>query len=100
MGCSPYDPLTTINSPQESIMADANHKARPSRTKPHTRTSATPVLGNSPDYGPTPDLQQPCMPWMQLADIWLGCAGFSPGQRVFFSFDYRNRCLSITPDHG
>jgi hypothetical protein len=81
-------------------MADANHKARPSRTKPHTRTSATPVLGNSPDYGPTPDLQKPYMPWMQLADIWLGCAGFTPGQRVFFSFDYRNHCLSITLDHG
>jgi hypothetical protein len=37
------------------------------------------------------------MPWMQVADIWLQRAGFLPTERVHFTFDYRNRCLTISP---
>lgn len=80
-------------------MADANHSGRLSRAKPHVHTYA--VLGSSPDHAPTHNRSalQPFMPWMQIADLWLGCAGFSPGQRMHIVFDYRNACLSITPDH-
>jgi hypothetical protein len=81
-------------------MADANHKGRSSSTKPHAHTYA--VLGSSPDRAAmhSPGTHLPFMPWMQIADLWLGCVGFSPGQRVHIIFDYRNACLSITPDHG
>jgi len=34
---------------------------------------------------------------MQVADIWLQQARFTPGQRMCFAFDYRNRCVTISP---
>jgi hypothetical protein len=37
---------------------------------------------------------------MQIADIWLHRAGFAPGRRMRFTFDYRNSCLTISPDRG
>jgi hypothetical protein len=30
---------------------------------------------------------------MQVADSWLHRAGFMPGQRMRFCFDYRNACV-------
>jgi hypothetical protein len=40
------------------------------------------------------------MPWMQVADVWLKLAGFTPGQRMRISFDFRNTALTISPDLG
>ncbi|WP_147426763.1 hypothetical protein [Trinickia fusca] len=76
-------------------MADANLKPHPSRTR--LRDSCAVTLRDSPDYGttqPTPAF----MPWMQVADLWLHRVGFASGQRMRLSFDYRNHCLTISPE--
>jgi len=76
-------------------MAHANLNPRSSHT--HLHDSQCVTLRNSPDYRtarPTPGF----MPWMQIADLWLQQAGFSPGQRMRLAFDYRNSCLTISPE--
>ena len=73
-------------------MADAN--LRPSRRVP-CPASARATLRDSPDYHGA----SPFIPWMQIADIWLERTGFSPGQPVRISFDYRNSSLTITPEY-
>ena len=75
-------------------MADANLKRRAPRT--HLNDSACVTLRAEPDYG-TGTLAPAFMPWTQVADIWLQRAGFTPGQRMRFAFDYRNLCLTISP---
>jgi hypothetical protein len=79
-------------------MADEQLKPRPSRQRAHS--SAT--LRDSPDYGSAQPEQAaaPFMPWMQVADVWLKLAGFTPGQRMRISFDFRNTALTISPDLG
>jgi hypothetical protein len=95
-----HRPLTTTNSHQELIMADANLKARPSRAK---RSRAITVTlrdapdGYSPDTPPHP--QQPFMPWEHI-DLWLATAGFfKAGQRVNVSLDYIRQSLTVTPEY-
>ena len=75
-------------------MANANLKRRAPRA--HLNDSACVTLRAEPDYAtaqPTPAF----MPWTQIADLWLQQAGFAPGQRMHFAFDYRNHCLTISP---
>jgi len=36
------------------------------------------------------------VPVAPFEGIWLQLAGFIPGQRMHFAFDYRNRCLTIS----
>lgn len=75
-------------------MADANLKRRAPRA--HLNDSACVTLRAEPDY----DTGQPApafMPWTQVADIWLQQAGFAPGQRMHFAFDYHSHCLTISP---
>ena len=78
-------------------MADANLKRRAPRA--HLNDRACVTLRAEPDYG-TGKLAPAFMPWMQVADIWLQQAGFTPGQPMCFAFDYRNHCLTISPDRG
>jgi hypothetical protein len=54
------------------------------------------ILRDSPDYPEPPPA--PFIPWMQIADVWLKHAGFAPGQRMRIAFDYRNNCLTISPE--
>jgi toxic protein SymE len=79
-------------------MADANLKPRSSRQ----RTHACVTLRDSPDYGSNQQdgPSTPFMPWMQIADVWLRQAGFTPGRRMHIAFDCRNASLTITPDCG
>ncbi len=79
-------------------MADANLKPR----SPRQRTHACVTLRDSPDYasGQQDGPSAPFMPWMQIADVWLRLAGFTPGQRMHIAFDCRNASLTITPDCG
>ncbi|MBB2931151.1 hypothetical protein [Paraburkholderia silvatlantica] len=56
--------------------------------------------GNPYDPLTTTNSTQAFIPWMQVADIWLQRASFVPGQRMRFAFDYRNHCLTISPDRG
>jgi hypothetical protein len=95
MGGNPYGPLTTTNSHKELIMADAHLKRRAPRMD--LNDSACVTLRAEPDYA-TGKLAPAFMPWVQIADIWLQHAGFAPGQPMCFAFDYRNRCLTISPD--
>ncbi|WP_207005680.1 hypothetical protein [Trinickia mobilis] len=76
-------------------MADANLKPRPAR--PRIRDSIGVTLRDLPDYGAS-NPPAPFIPWMQIADLWLKHAGFSPGQRMRIAFDFRNHCLSISPE--
>jgi hypothetical protein len=94
----PIRPLTTTNSLRELTMANANLKPR----SPRQRTHACVTLRDSPDYGPAQHdgPSGPFLPWMQIADVWLRQAGFTPGQRMRITFDCRNASLTITPDFG
>jgi toxic protein SymE len=100
MGGNPYGPLTTTSSTEELTMADANLKPRPSRTP--RDASACVTLRDAPNYGSAQQALPPApfIPWMQIADVWLKHAGFTPGQRMRIAFDYRNQCLTIAPDLG
>ena len=81
-------------------MADANHKARPSRAE--RSRSMTVTLRDTP-HGYTLDIpprpQQPFMPWEHI-ERWLGAGHlFSTGQRVNVSVDYIRQCLIVTPEY-
>lgn len=89
---STHCPLTTTNSTKEltwlrPLLNDV--RRAPERQSLRETASRT-------DYG---IVQPPTafMPWMQVADIWPHRAGFMSGQRMHFAFDYRNRCLTISP---
>ncbi|MCP3706218.1 hypothetical protein M3I54_04325 [Paraburkholderia sp. CNPSo 3274] len=56
------------------------------------------TLRTTPDYGLAPPTEA-FMPWTQVADLYLQRAGFEPGQPMRLSFDYRNNCLTISPEH-
>jgi toxic protein SymE len=79
-------------------MANANHKARPRRKERPVATQTT--LLDSPDWHNVEEnrREQPFIPWMKIADLWLQTAGFEPGQRVCISVDYSYQRLTITPD--
>jgi toxic protein SymE len=97
MGGNPYSPLTTTNSLQELIMANANLKPRRTRDEHVTRISVAleevPATGKPKEQG-----KRLAFPWMQITDTMLEHAGFLPGNQVLFSIDYRYR-HTITPDY-
>src|SRR5512146_1284914 len=67
MGANPYDPLTTINSDQESIMADANLNARPAHPERHvTIQQSWRYRQWKPGYRPDP----PLFPWFKVSGRW------------------------------
>ena len=69
---------------------------------PRQRTHAWATLRDSPDCDSAQldGTSAPFMPWTQIADLWLHHAGFTPGQRMRISFDFRNAALTISPDLG
>lgn len=81
MGANPYDPLTTIHSVQESIMADANLSARPAHPERHVTIQQSwryrRWKPNRP-YRTDP----PLFPWFKVSGRWLEQAGFMPRQRL------------------
>lgn len=81
-------------------MADANLKARPSRTKRPREMIVTlrdAPEGYSLDTPPRP--QQPFMPWEHI-DRWLGAESlFKAGQRVYISIDYIGQRLTVTREY-
>jgi hypothetical protein len=81
-------------------MANANHKARPRRKERPVAIQTT--LRDTPDWNNAAahHKDQPFIPWMAVADLWLQAAGFEPGQRVFVSVDYNYQQLTITPNIG
>jgi hypothetical protein len=95
MSCSSYDPLTTTNSQQELIMADANLKARPNK-----REHCSSLHMTLSSLAERPAIQRPCMPWMDIIDKHIELFGFRPGERVYLSFDFSTRQISISPDFG
>jgi hypothetical protein len=40
------------------------------------------------------------MPWMDFIDRHIELFGFKPGERVYLSFDFSTRQISISPDFG
>ncbi|MGF7130771.1 hypothetical protein P3T40_002252 [Paraburkholderia sp. EB58] len=81
-------------------MANANHKARPRRKEYPVAIQTT--LLDSPDWQNVEEhrKEQPFIPWMKVADLWLQAAGFEAGQRVCISVDYEYARLTIMPDCG
>ncbi|MCX5543529.1 hypothetical protein M3A49_29265 [Paraburkholderia sp. CNPSo 3076] len=55
------------------------------------------TLRTTPDYGLAPPAAG-FMPSTQVAGLYLQRAGFEPGQPMRLSFDYRNNCLTISPE--
>jgi hypothetical protein len=47
-----------------------------------------------------PATHRPCMPWMEFIDRHIELFGFNPGERVYLSFDFSTRQISISPDFG
>jgi toxic protein SymE len=94
MGGNPYDPLTTINSQQESIMADANLNARP--VHPERRVTIQESWRYrqwKPSRGYRTD--PPLFPWFKVSGRWLEHAGFKPRQRL--KIEVQHERLVITP---
>lgn len=82
MGCNPYGPLTTTNSVEELIMADA--KPRPGHTERCVTIQQSRRHQALAKYL-KPGAQRhepPLVPWLKLSGRWLEQAGFDPGQRV------------------
>lgn len=94
MGCNPDDPLTTTNSTQELIMANANLKPRRTRDEHVTRISVALEADRTREHG-----RRTAFPWMQITDAMLEHAGFLPEHQVLFSIDYRLGHITITPDY-
>ncbi|WP_340696523.1 SymE family type I addiction module toxin [Burkholderia cenocepacia] len=99
MGCHPYDPLTTTNSPQESEMANANHKSRPPVTERFVTVqesarhhSLSRVLRAIRTHR---KLNTTYYPWIKLAGVWFEEAGFEAGERVRITVE--DKRLIITP---
>ena len=92
MGGNPYDPLTTTNSKQELIMADAYLNARPDPTRRFV------TIHQSPRFRPLKlcgyRTRVPLFPWFRVSGRWLERAGFSPGQRL--SIEIHHGKLIIT----
>jgi hypothetical protein len=95
MGGNPYGPLTTTNSLQELIMADANLKARPEKREHPSSFHMT-----LSSLAERPETHRPCIPWMEFIDRHIELFGFKPGERVYLSFDFSTRQISICPDFG
>jgi hypothetical protein len=89
-----HRPLTTTNSLQELIMADANLKPRRARDEHVTRISVVLEANRTHEHH-----RRTAFPWMQITNAMLEHAGFLPGQQVLFSIDYRLGHITITPDY-
>ncbi|MEX3977772.1 hypothetical protein AB4Y45_02170 [Paraburkholderia sp. EG287A] len=77
-------------------MAEANLKRHLSPA--HAQHSRCVTLRTTHDYDLAPPTEA-FMPWTQVADLYLQRAGFEPRQPMRLSFDYRNNCLTISPEH-
>ncbi len=93
MGGNPYDPLTTTNSQQELIMADANLNA--SHAHPGRRVTVQQSWRYRRINARTHS-EPPLYPWIKLSGRWLELAGFEAGQQV--RIEVHHGRLVITPD--
>jgi len=93
MGGNPYDPLTTINSLRESIMADANLNARPAHPERHVTIQQSRRYRQWKPRGYRTD--PPLFPWFKVSGRWLEHAGFKPHQRL--KIEVHDERLVITP---
>jgi len=104
MGANPYGPLTTTNSLQELIMADANLKARPHVTERFITMQRKRDIGR---YGLQAIYDESCEPlhlWLKIAGRWLmHDVGFHAGQKLHVHVELGKLTITaaqITPDCG
>ncbi len=93
MGGNPYDPLTTTNSTQELIMADANLNA--CAAHPARRVTIQQSLRYRRINART-RTEPPLYPWIKLSGRWLELAGFEAEQQV--RIEVQHGRLVITHD--
>jgi toxic protein SymE len=92
---STHGPLTTTNSPQELIMADANLNA--SRVHPERHATVQQLMRWHPPPKWSGQWKTPeFFPLLRIAGKWLIQAGFEPGQRVRITVEHGR--LIITHD--
>jgi toxic protein SymE len=94
MGGNPSGPLTTTNSHQELIMADANLKPRSPVTERFVTIQQSRRFERNWSTSRLYRKPPPLYPWMKLAGRWIEHAGFPPGQRVRISVEHGR--LTIT----
>jgi toxic protein SymE len=80
-------------------MAKANLKPRHARGEQLTGVSVE-LKQASETESPEDQRRRVAFPWMPVVDALLEHAGFLPGQRVYFSVDYRSGQITIAPDRN
>jgi toxic protein SymE len=86
MGCNPNDPLTTTNSTEELLMANANNKTAKDGSVRFLTVSAQRRPPSYPKSWPPQrkigrrDLAN--APWIRLTGRWLEDAGFEIASRI------------------
>lgn len=80
-------------------MAKANLKPR--RVRGEQLTGVSVELKRASDTESSEERRRRvAFPWTPVVDALLDHAGFLPGQRVYFSVDYRSGVITIALDHN